>query len=378
MKIIHIAAVRFNSENKHIKGGGLSHSVPKLAMAQSEKNSLGIITTRGSSKPNIGNIYWKSISNKSFFDLLLNDPFNELKREFGIPDIIHTHDIYELKSLAFIFHAKKHDIKVFISPRGNLSDVALSRKKLKKMIYLYFCFNLFLSKINGFVALNDGEKKIIKNRYKKKNVIIIGNGVDNNGHYYNKYRRNYIEKNQSSEINIGYIGRLEIHIKGIDLLIRSFINFKKMFRDKRAKLTLIGAHSEKTNSINFFRNIENEIKDKSLIDFKGPLFNDDKFSEISKFDIFVHPSRTEGMPNAVLEAMSMGIPCMVSPQTNMGPIINAADCGWVVENDEESLSNFFAEIINIDKKVLQKKGNNGMDYSRKYLSWEMIGETPYK
>ena len=93
MKIIHIAAVRFNSENKHIKGGGLSHSVPKLAMAQSEKNSLGIITTRGSSKPNIGNIYWKSISNKSFFDLLLNDPFNELKREFGIPDIIHTHDI---------------------------------------------------------------------------------------------------------------------------------------------------------------------------------------------------------------------------------------------------------------------------------------------
>jgi len=369
--------VRFSRERNHIEGGGLSHSVPKLAKAQSRLHQLGILTTRKSSKPNIGNIYWKSISNKSFFDLFLNDPYKELNKEYGMPDIIHIHDIYEIKSLAFIFYAKKHDIKVFVSPRGNLSDVALSRNKLKKMIYINFCFNLFMKKIDGFIALNDGEKEIINKRYKKKKVLIIGNGIDNNDHYFNKFQLSYVEKNKACEINIGYIGRLEIHIKGLDLLISSFLNFNKKFYGANVKLTIIGAHSEKTKSIDFFKKIESEIKDKSLIDIKGPLFNDDKFFELSKFDIFVHPSRTEGMPNAVLEAMSMGIPCMVSPQTNMGPIINEANCGWVVDNDEESITNFFTEINGIDKKALQKKGANGMKYSKKFLNWEIIGQTAY-
>ena len=78
------------------------------------------------------------------------------------------------------------------------------------------------------------------------------------------------------------------------------------------------------------------------------------------------------MPNAVLEAISMGIPCLVTPQTNMGKIIEDADCGWVIDSCIDEIENFFLSTENISKKELYKKGQNGIKYAKNYLEWEKV------
>jgi len=360
-----------------VKATGLSNSVPKLAKAQSQRNIVGIITTQKSKNPFPNNIYWKSVFDNSLFNLFFNDPFLRIKEDFFLPDILHTHDIYELKALPFIYHALRNNIKVYISPRGTLSPIAISRNKLKKIIYINFVFNLIIRNITGFVALNSKERNVISDRYKKKNVITISNGCDNNEFYFKKYRKNYISKQNEKPINIGYLGRYEVHIKGLDLLMNAFNNYQKKSNQKKIKLIFIGEHSKKTNSEKYFSTIEKKLQDSSKFQLKGPLFNDEKFDQLSKFDIIVHPSRSEGMPNAVLEAISMGIPCMVTPETNMGEIIEEADCGWVIEPGIHDIEDFLLSVENVGKKELYKKGLNGLKYANKYLHWEKVAEREF-
>ena len=83
------------------------------------------------------------------------------------------------------------------------------------------------------------------------------------------------------------------------------------------------------------------------------------------------------MPNAVLEAMSVGIPCIVSPNTNMGEIVKSANCGWVIENNIEALLNHFMKLKEITKSELLELGINGMNYSKNNLTWKQVSKKKY-
>lgn len=48
---------------------------------------------------------------------------------------------------------------------------------------------------------------------------------------------------------------------------------------------------------------------------------------------------------SILEAMSYGIPCMVTPGTNMDKEVLEANAGWVVELSEESIANGINMVI---------------------------------
>jgi glycosyltransferase involved in cell wall biosynthesis len=50
--------------------------------------------------------------------------------------------------------------------------------------------------------------------------------------------------------------------------------------------------------------------------------------------VFVHPSRNEGLPTAVLEAAALGLPSVVTRATNVGEVIETYKAGWVIEKTE--------------------------------------------
>ena len=57
-----------------------------------------------------------------------------------------------------------------------------------------------------------------------------------------------------------------------------------------------------------------------------------KFIEIAKLDALIQPSRSEGMPNTVLEAMSVGLPVFATKYTNVTKILNKNRCGWEISH----------------------------------------------
>ena len=375
MKILHIAPV----SNRNAEG--LSQSVVNLVEAQQKNgNIVGLISTRKSKKIVNKKIYWYVIFKKNFINILLNDPFKIIISEFGYPDIINFHDIYNLRQVMMLRHALKYKSKVYITPRGSFSSVALRRSKVKKLIFIFFFIRPYLQQISGFVALNKGEKYFINKLFRKK-TIIIGNGISNNKKIFNKNLPIYKKKLKKKEITVGFVGRFDIYIKGLDTLLNSYLEYQKVPNENKIKLVFLGEHRRKKNEYDskiFIKSISDKLNNKNLLRVIPAIYGDKKYKEIAKFDILIQPSRTEGMPNTVLEAMSVGIPCCVSPETNMREIIEESNGGWVINRNILEIKNFFLRLEEYDKDYLSEKGTNGMKYAYKHLLWDNIGKIEYK
>ena len=56
----------------------------------------------------------------------------------------------------------------------------------------------------------------------------------------------------------------------------------------------------------------------------GPIAGADKKKVLKDADLFLHTSRSEGHPMGVLEALAYGIPCLLTPGTNMASEVAAS------------------------------------------------------
>jgi glycosyltransferase involved in cell wall biosynthesis len=93
------------------------------------------------------------------------------------------------------------------------------------------------------------------------------------------------------------------------------------------------------------------------IHFVGEVAGQAKDACFSLGDVFVLPSESEGFSNAVLEAMSWGMPVVITEGCNF-PEVAAGNAGWVVEQTPQAVQAALSEAsINFDD--LATKGCNG-------------------
>lgn len=77
-----------------------------------------------------------------------------------------------------------------------------------------------------------------------------------------------------------------------------------------------------------------ELSAQSFITLHGWLLHDELFKFMPKWKLLLFPTKTEGMPNSVLESMSMAIPALASPVGGLKDIIVDKKNGYVLENDD--------------------------------------------
>jgi len=385
MKIVHLAPIKgllekINGSVKEVKLApeGISASVPNLAESQYRAgNEVGLISSFASARPVSEDIYWSSLENYSLFAILSNGPYKKFIKDFGTPDLLNIHDIYNLKQIIFSLHFFIHGVKVFVTPRGTFSEVALRRSKFKKIFFL-LVYKIYVRFIYAFVALNEGESKQIKKVFPKKKIIIIGNGVDYNEERNNKLSNFFKTKVQHTLINIGFLGRFDIHIKGLDLLLNGYLEYQKKVDKIKIKISLLGEHRVREwDSKKFISEVKSKLPHPELLEVSGPYYGFSKWEELAKLDLLIQPSRTEGMPNTVLEAMSSGVPCVVTPNTNVAEMILEANAGWRIEATEKSILDFLLDIQTCDKTELLQLGKNAKKYTKENLTWDNIGKSSY-
>lgn len=141
------------------------------------------------------------------------------------------------------------------------------------------------------------------------------------------------------------VGRLEAS-KNHELLIKSFSKIAhKIMHDN---LLIYGSGSKKKELLSLI----------SKLDMKDRIFlmgeHKDIHEKIKSAKLFVLSSNYEGMPNALMEAMALGIPVVSTDCPCGGPkiLINDGNCGILVKvEDELGLQNVLEEMLNNPKKI---------------------------
>jgi glycosyltransferase involved in cell wall biosynthesis len=94
--------------------------------------------------------------------------------------------------------------------------------------------------------------------------------------------------------------------------------------------------------------------------------------------VFVHPSRNDVIPITLLEAASIGLPLIVSEETNLGSFVRQYESGWCLEmNTVENLVQALHEadvIYKTDDESYSRLNRNSFKMIREALNWNTLAK----
>lgn len=255
------------------------------------------------------------------------------------------------KGLMAIRLAKKYNKPYMIEMTGDIRET-LKYKGIIRRLYGYYLYYLIKKAIR-----NCQFGLYVTQEYLQKNYPIEGNMCgcsdviikDYDIDVLNKRIDNIKSIKDTDEIRIGLIGNYHGKIKGIDTAIKAL---SKINKNIKFLILGMGSHSDQLKWLNFgkkfgFTNIE----------FTEPIFDLDQLNKwIDSIDIMILPSRSEGLPRCIVEAMSRACPCITSNKCGLIELIDEKWCHKA--NDYKKLAILIEKAINNKNDLIDMAKNN--------------------
>jgi glycosyltransferase involved in cell wall biosynthesis len=99
---------------------------------------------------------------------------------------------------------------------------------------------------------------------------------------------------------------------------------------------------------------------------------DNRWPLMSDARLYVQTSRYEGLPIALLEAMSLGRPVLVTPETNIADEVRAAGAGIVAGADVDQIAAGLLLACSAASERLDAFGANARRMVRERYSWRTV------
>lgn len=344
MIILHISPIDTDSVN------GLRFSVPGLIDAQIRQNqTVGCMNIHHTDHP-------------FDFPLFEMTDIRNLPKPFNRPDIVVFHGVYWMEYLRLY---RQLNCPYIIVPRSSLTRQAQNQAKWKKRLGHLLGFGRFIKNSAIIHMLNPDEAE--QSSWISQPMFIAANGMD---------VPDTLEKNRSSDfIRFATYGRYDINHKGLDLLIEAIKSIEKPLRENNVQFHFYG--SDHKNNKAAFLSMVGQTTVKDLIFIHDAVYDRAKHDVLCMTDIFISASRFEGHPMAVLEAMAYGIPCILTPGTNMIKPCVSADAGWGCTQDPVSIASAILTALS-QRDTWSNKGHNARNLIRDQYSWDMIGKQTLK
>lgn len=275
-----------------------------------------------------------------------------------------------INSLLEITYKNEDNIKIPIlnsvngRPDYDYSDILWYRSKIEQSL-----LKDSYKKLSGIQILFDSYKKFLPETFTGICKTIPNPTIQ-------------IEENQTinhsivkEKYKIINIGTLNISCKQQDKAILAFSKLANNFLNWELHFWGVGNDFEDLEKLIKKLNLENRIF------LNG--FTNKPIEELKDSDIFIFPSKYEGFPLALVEAMSVGLPVIgLQSCSGVNELIKHKKSGYLSEN-EEDLS-IYLEKLMINNETRQNFGYNGHIQMKSYSSeiiiknWKSLIETVTK
>lgn len=335
---------------------GPSHSVPAQIDYQAKEDTVVWI--------NLGkeeNAVWSNLPYYYNREKISYKKISALMEPFNKPDLVIVEQFYAFTTESVFYYLIKEQVPYIIIPRGEFTEAAQAQKHAKKIVANKLIMNRYMKGACAIQYLTDRERDESK-ICRKYPGIVIPNGTEKKAHL-----RHYIS---SSKLCLTYIGRIDVYHKGLDMLIQACELIKSKLFQNSVFINIYGP--DRDGRLNEIKDLVRVSGLSKVISFYDAVVNSEKEQVLLNTDVFLMTSRFEGLPMALIEALSYGVPCAVTDGTNMRDEIENENAGWGCHNDIKSIRDMLSRIIE-EKNLICEKGKNAYRLSEKYI-WENIAK----
>ena len=234
-------------------------------------------------------------------------------------DVIHVHGLnYHTFAAVLAGRRLGKPVVTKVANSGPASDIKKMRED-RQLALARFMLPTALT-CDRFVALNrDVISELTEAGVPTSRIVELPNGVETG-----LVRRTDYSLHDPARVL--YVGRLHAQ-KGLDTLLHAFASLLAQ-TDQPCTLRLVGEGPARQQLVT----LAGRLGIAQRVDFVGR--RDDVARQLEHADVFVLPSRAEGLSNALLEAMACGVPPVVSDIAGNREVVRHRRTGLAVAMDD--------------------------------------------
>ncbi|MDB4498839.1 glycosyltransferase family 4 protein [Akkermansiaceae bacterium] len=287
------------------------------------------------------------------------------------PDLVHFHSAYVPGNISIARRLRRLGVPYVVTPNGNCARVLLKRRPWLKLPYKYLLERPYLNRAAFVHSVGDSEE--ILHYGVKAPIVEALNGIDPST-LPSEYDTSYLKKiipRFKERFTCVFVGRLDVEQKGLDLLISAVASLGDNARN--FGFVLIGPEWKGSR-----KRIETMIDQQGVSDsfhLHGPAFGAEKYDLLMGAEGFIYPSRWEGLPFAVVEAMAAGQLCLVTPASDPAGLLAPNKAGVVFPATEKGIAEGISRAEKLTKEEKERILESSATIVKERMTWDIIART---
>jgi glycosyltransferase involved in cell wall biosynthesis/peptidoglycan/xylan/chitin deacetylase (PgdA/CDA1 family) len=235
------------------------------------------------------------------------------------PDVVHMHSVFIPRQSTLGRILNEMGIPYVITPHAGLAPQVLRRGVVKKSLYAWLRERPRFMGSAAVALVTPAEERAVRSfipEYRNP-IRWMPNPVDVEKLEPNRWQ-GARDPNQ-----LVYLGRFDVLVKGIDILIEIARLLPEM------KVDLYGTEDERT--LPWLNKLRENLP--ANVHFNKPIFGIEKAQMLSRASMYLQPSRWEGFPVSVAECLYLGVPSMIADTLDLAQLFFQHNLGLVVPLD---------------------------------------------
>jgi glycosyltransferase involved in cell wall biosynthesis len=357
-----------------LAGGAISETVIGLANAQVDLGHEVLVVSRRhetsgdhdsvSERLRAGLHAWRSTRSINIGKLPMSlIPAGSMQaiREYEA-DVVHIHGGIFLEDA--IIRSLSLGRPVVLTPHGGFYPQLLKRKM---RAYIALLKPVHFDRIAAIHALSPSEAAVLSHAFPRRSIYVVPNGLPQAfGAVPRPPRRS---EGDVDSVRLVYVGRLDVHTKGLDILLEAFARAAAQSA-RRLDLVLIGpgwgsrAHPDVID-------LADKLHITDHVRVTGPQTSDAVVESLRAADVFIQTSRWDAFSLAAIEAMALELPCILSSHIGVAsyPNVSSLPHIHVTPLDIESVCDAIRRVTN-SLPLERDAARRCAPAIREYFSWE--------
>jgi glycosyltransferase involved in cell wall biosynthesis len=336
--------------------GGMTGAVRSWSAAMVRAGaSVTIAYDRGPEPPSSGDgVNWAPIEHLGT---------NNMRFPVGLDVVLRGADLLVLHSGWTLYNvraaavARRLGVPYLLEPRGAYDPHIVGRKRPAKRLWWTVMEHRLVSRARAIHVFFESERAHLSAMGYRGDVVVASNGAHTpNGERWDGGTGGYVL----------WLGRFDPEHKGLDLLLEGVL---LLSANERPTLRIQGPDWRGRKQA--VRRMVSRLGLDPWVTVGDPAYGAAKRTLLSRARGFVYPSRWDACPNSVLEAVSMGLPTLVTPYP-LGKYLASRSAALLADPTPAALARGLRRLVAPDAS---EAGRTGARLVAAELSWDQVARS---